>query len=417
LWSARAFAVTFLPALSPCSVAFRRRQTAIVGGFFPFHLDFVRGGAAARALRRFSAGPGLRSGSRAAARHAARAHGSITSILGAMAGLALPASVVQAALGVLILMIAGLMWRSKKTERPEVPVPDPLGAALGMHGVFHDAATREDVAWRVHRTPLGLVLFAGIGFMAGMFGLGAGWANVPVLNLVMGVPLRVSVSTSGFLLSVIDTSAWVYVNRGALPPMLVVPSILGAARRQIGGRLLRTVHAATIRKLVICRPVAARVLAKGLDLALIDGRRARLRIARAAFYAAWLDVGTKLGFAALVVTSSSTFLNWCRRGSRSAPPLLAPAGRRVPRPDRGVDWLGRIARLEARPSTSRRRDPGVRHRRVLRAGAALVRPRRGPALRRDRRRADRGAARGGVGPWRRRTLERALAHPRLTSRC
>ena len=41
----------------------------------------------------------------------------------------------------------------------------------------------------MHRTPLGLALFAGIGFMAGMFGLGAGWANVPVLNLVMGAPL------------------------------------------------------------------------------------------------------------------------------------------------------------------------------------------------------------------------------------
>ena len=27
------------------------------------------------------------------------------------------------------------------------------------------------------------------GVLAGMFGLGAGWANVPALNLVMGVPL------------------------------------------------------------------------------------------------------------------------------------------------------------------------------------------------------------------------------------
>jgi uncharacterized membrane protein YfcA len=114
------------------------------------------------------------------------------------------------------------------------------------------------------------VLFAGIGFMAGMFGLGAGWANVPVLNLVMGVPLRVSVSTSGFLLSVIDTSAaWVYVNRGALLPMLVVPSILGVMLgARIGGRLLRTVHAATIRKLVISLMLVAgaRALAKGLGI-------------------------------------------------------------------------------------------------------------------------------------------------------
>jgi uncharacterized membrane protein YfcA len=196
--------------------------------------------------------------------------GSITSILGAIAGLALPTAVVQTTLGVLILAIAALMWRAKKSERPEVPAADPLGAALGMRGVFHDAARGEDVAWRVHRTPVGLALFGGIGFMAGMFGLGAGWANVPVLNLVMGVPLRVSVATSGFLLSVIDTSAaWVYINRGALLPMLVVPSILGVMLgARIGGRLVRTVQAATIRRLVIVLMLLAggRALAKGLGI-------------------------------------------------------------------------------------------------------------------------------------------------------
>jgi uncharacterized membrane protein YfcA len=275
LWPLGLFAVTFLLGIVAVlgGIGGGVLFVPIVGGFFPFHLDFVRGAGLLLALSgALSAGPGLLRSGLASLRLAMPLAlvGSITSILGAIAGLALPASVVQAALGVLILMIAGLMWRSKKTERPEVPVPDPLGAALGMHGAFHDAATREDVAWRVHRTPLGLVLFAGIGFMAGMFGLGAGWANVPVLNLVMGVPLRVSVSTSGFLLSVIDTSAaWVYINRGALLPMLVVPSILGVMLgARIGGRLLRTVHAATIRKLVISLMLVAgaRALAKGLGI-------------------------------------------------------------------------------------------------------------------------------------------------------
>jgi uncharacterized membrane protein YfcA len=245
----------------------------IVSGFFPFHLDFVRGAGLLLALSgALAAGPGLLRTGLASLRLAMPLAlvGSITSILGAVAGLALPTGVVQSALGILILMIAGLMWRSQKTEHPEVPAPDPIGAALGMHGVFHDAATRADVPWRVHRTPLGLALFAGIGFMAGMFGLGAGWANVPVLNLVMGVPLRASVATSGLLLSVIDTSAaWVYINRGAVLPMLVAPSILGVMLgARIGGRLLRTVRGATIRKVVISLMLVAgaRALAKGLGI-------------------------------------------------------------------------------------------------------------------------------------------------------
>ena len=136
--------------------------------------------------------------------------------------------------------------------------------------------------------------------MAGMFGLGAGWANVPVLNLVMGVPLRVSASTSGLLLSVIDTSAaWVYINRGALLPMLVVPSILGVMLgARIGGRLLRTVHAATIRKVVISLMLLAgarasrRASASGPDR-MADERDYASPEQR--LYAAWLDVGTRIG--------------------------------------------------------------------------------------------------------------------------
>ena len=275
VWPLGLFAVTFLLGIVAVlgGVGGGVLFVPIVGGFFPFHLDFVRAAGLLLALSgALSAGPVLLRSGLASLRLAMPLAlvGSITSILGAIAGLALPVSVVQTTLGLLILAIAALMWRSKRTERPAVPVPDPLGAALGMHGTFRDAATREDVDWRVHRTPLGFALFAGIGFMAGLFGLGAGWANVPVLNLVMGAPLRVSVATSGFLLSVIDTSAaWVYVNRGALLPLLVVPSILGVMLgARIGGRLVQTVHAATIRKVVISLMLVAgaRALAKGLGV-------------------------------------------------------------------------------------------------------------------------------------------------------
>ncbi|HLB14746.1 MAG TPA: sulfite exporter TauE/SafE family protein [Burkholderiales bacterium] len=275
LWPIALFAVTFLLGIVAVlgGIGGGVLFVPIVGSFFPFHLDFVRGAGLLLALSgALAAGPTLLRSGLASLRLAMPLAlvGSITSIFGAMVGLALPTQLVQATLGATILLIAALMWRAKRSERPEVRAPDALGAALGMHGVFHDVATQADVDWRVHRTPVGLVLFAGIGFMAGMFGLGAGWANVPVLNLVMGAPLKVAVSTSGFLLSVIDTSAaWVYVNRGALLPMLVVPSILGMMLgARIGGRLLRTARAATVRRVVIALLIVAggRALSKGLGV-------------------------------------------------------------------------------------------------------------------------------------------------------
>ena len=86
-----------------------------------------------------------------------------------------------------------------------------------------------------------------------MFGLGAGWANVAALNLLMGMPLKLSVGTSGFVLSMVDTSAaWIYLNRGAVLPLLVAPSIIGVMLgARIGVRVLRNVSAQVVRRLVV----------------------------------------------------------------------------------------------------------------------------------------------------------------------
>lgn len=245
----------------------------IVSGFFPFHIDFVRGAGLLLALSgALSSTPSLLRNGLASLRLALPLAlvGSIGSIFGALIGFALPAHVVQTALGATILAIVGLMWIGAKADRPDVARPDRISAALGMHGVYHDAASRTDVDWRVHRTPAGLVAFAGIGVLAGMFGLGAGWANVPVLNLLMGAPLKLSVGTSALLLSVIDTSAaWVYLHRGAVLPMLVAPTIIGVMLgARIGARLLRVAPSGLVRRLVVGLLLVAglRAILKGLGI-------------------------------------------------------------------------------------------------------------------------------------------------------
>jgi hypothetical protein len=245
----------------------------IVSGFFPFHLDFVRGAGLLLALcGALSAGPGLLRSGLASLRLAMPLAliGSVTSIGGALLGFALPTEVVQTALGVTILAIAALMASVTRPEHQQGAAPDFLGAALGMHGVYHDAATGREMPWSVRHTPAAMAAFAGIGVLAGMFGLGAGWANVPVFNLLMGVPLKVSVGTSGFMLSVIDTSAaWIYINRGAVLPMLVAPSIIGVMLgARVGVRLLRVVPAPVVRRAVIALLLVAglRALLKGLGI-------------------------------------------------------------------------------------------------------------------------------------------------------
>ena len=193
---------------------------------------------------------------------------SACSIVGAMLGLALPTDIIQTCLGVTILGIAVLLFFSKNSVRPVVNKQDAVGLALGMNGVFLEPSTGEVVDWKTHRTLAGLLLFIVIGIMAGMFGLGAGWANVPVLNLLMGVPLKVSVGTSKFLLSITDTSAaWVYLNQGCVIPLMAIPSIVGLMLGSVVGvRLLAKAKPKFIRIMVIAVLFfsGAKALLKGL---------------------------------------------------------------------------------------------------------------------------------------------------------
>jgi uncharacterized membrane protein YfcA len=248
----------------------------IISGFFPFHLDFVRGCGLLVALSgALAAGPGLLKMNLASLRLAMPMAliASTCAIGGAMIGLALPTDIVQTALGGTILGIVLLMLMAKKSVMPEVGRADSLSAALRICGVYTEESTGEEVNWKVHRTPTAMLMFIGVGVMAGMFGLGAGWANVPVLNLLMGAPLKISVATSKFLLSITDTSAaWIYLNRGCVIPMMVVPSLVGIMLGSfIGVRILRVTKPAFVRWIVIglLLFVGAKALTKGLGLPFI----------------------------------------------------------------------------------------------------------------------------------------------------
>ena len=243
----------------------------VVGALFPFHLDFVRGAGLILALAgALAAGPQLLRDGLASLRLAMplALFGSVFSVLGAMVGLSLPASVVQIALGVLVCVIALMMLRSSIAAEQGGVQADAIARALGIRGHYVDPADGSAVRWTVHRTMGGVPVFALIGFMGGLFGIGAGWANMPALNLLMGAPLKLAAGTSGLLLSVVNTSAtWVYLNRGAVLPLLVVPTVLGVMLgAMLGGRLLRRVSARTVRYTVIVLLLAAglRSLIKGL---------------------------------------------------------------------------------------------------------------------------------------------------------
>jgi len=247
--------------------------TPIVGSFFPFHLDFVRGAGLFIALTAsLAASPGLLRRGLASLRLAMPMAliASTSSIAGALVGLVIPTNIVQVLLGLAIIFIFFVMLRTKRAEFPLVEKPDKLSQVLKISGLYYEESSNELVEWKVHRTWQAMVLFVLVGFMAGMFGLGAGWANVPVFNLVMGTPLKIAAGSSMFVISVADTAAaFVYLTSGSVLALITIPSVLGIMLGSfIGVRLLAKVNPRVVRLIVLAVLLFAgvRSLLKGLGI-------------------------------------------------------------------------------------------------------------------------------------------------------
>ncbi len=229
----------------------------LVSSFFPFHIDYVRGAGLFIALgSSLAATPYLLRQNLASLKLAMPVAlvASVFSIVGAQLGLwlsGLDPRYVQGALGVTIIAIGAFMLGVPPNRQENLPELDSLAKQLGLFGQYR-SDSGELADWTVFRTAKGLVGFIVVGLVAGMFGLGAGWANVPLINLVMGVPLKVAVATSNLSISIASPAAWVYLNQGAVLPALVAPSMLGVMSGSlIGSRLLPYVPTSVIRKMVI----------------------------------------------------------------------------------------------------------------------------------------------------------------------
>lgn len=156
-------------------------------------------------------------------------------------------------LGILLGVILMIMLTTERLEFPESKEEDRIGRFFEMRGACFEPSLGEEISYHASNTPVALLMFAFVGLIAGMFGLGAGWANVPVLNLVMLLPIRVAVATS-MLIILLNTSiaGWVYIAKGAVLPDIAVPATVGMALgSKLGASLALKVRPAVIRQVVL----------------------------------------------------------------------------------------------------------------------------------------------------------------------
>jgi uncharacterized membrane protein YfcA len=119
--------------------------------------------------------------------------------------------------------------------------PTPAGTAPEARSWAR--AGEEAPAYRTTRLPAAMAGSLGAGVISALLGIGGGIVKVPIVHLVMGAPMHVSVATSNFIIGVTAaTGAYVYLFRGEISPAVAGPVVLGvalgaAAGARISGRV------------------------------------------------------------------------------------------------------------------------------------------------------------------------------------
>ncbi len=189
-------------------------------------------------------------------------------VTGALVAGWLPGRVLSVVFGVVLAHAAWTMYRSRKEELPAGVVGSPLATRLRLHGAYDDPALSRRVAYQITGVPQGFAMMGLAGLISGLLGIGSGVFKVIAMDVMMRAPLKVSTTTSNFMIGVTAAaSAGVYFLRGDINPFIAAPVALGIILGTVGGtRLLLHLRGAAIRKVfvVVLVAVALQMIWRGI---------------------------------------------------------------------------------------------------------------------------------------------------------
>jgi uncharacterized membrane protein YfcA len=166
-------------------------------------------------------------------------------LTGGLIGAMLDRQALSAVFGGVMVAVSLYTGLRRKASSP----PPAAGADIGSLGAaYHDPSLGREVRYRARRLPLGLLVGLVAGNVSGLLGVGGGFLTVPAMRLGMGVPIRASVATSSLMLGVTACAgALVYLARGMVDPVIVVPVVLGVtAGAFLGSRLASRVRTSAL---------------------------------------------------------------------------------------------------------------------------------------------------------------------------
>ena len=191
----------------------------------------------------------------------------IGAISGAFLAVIAPISALFLIFGVVLLVSAVSLVVKIGEELPQGVRDDRWSRLLSLASSYPDEYLGRAVAYEVTHVPQGFSLMYIAGLISGLLGIGSGTFKVLAMDTAMRLPLKVSTTTSNFMIGVTAAaSAGIYFARGDIDPLVAAPVALGVlVGAVVGAMVLPHLSNATIRKIFVPLVViiAAEMLIRG----------------------------------------------------------------------------------------------------------------------------------------------------------
>ncbi len=189
-------------------------------------------------------------------------------ICGALLTTVLNATVLFIVFGV-VLLISVLPLILRLSEETPADVKNHKWAErLRLPSSYPDSQTQEPHPYHVAHVRIGFSMMYVAGLISGLLGIGSGTFKVLAMDTAMRLPMRVSTTTSNFMIGVTAAaSAGIYFQRGDIDPVIAAPVALGVLLgATLGATILPRISNVGLRKVFIpvVLLVALNMLARGL---------------------------------------------------------------------------------------------------------------------------------------------------------
>jgi uncharacterized protein len=185
----------------------------------------------------------------------------IATTTGAVTGAVLTLTLEKANLENVIYIVFGLvllfsiipLFRQIGVEVPQDVKPDTISRKLELSGEYYDQVLKQEVTYQATRSPLALGIMYAAGVVSGLLGIGSGVLKVIAMDVGMKLPMKVSSTTSNFMIGVTAAaSTGIFYLGGYINPFVAAPVVMGVVLGSLlGTRLLLKASNKSIRKIFI----------------------------------------------------------------------------------------------------------------------------------------------------------------------